>query len=575
VKKDYLLRKIYYLSYAPAFIFIYFRYNSNLIVETIKPSYWGFNYVYGILYGPFVVYIVSYVFIGILSCFWFYLKTKSKKDKRYSRLIITGISIPFIGGILTQIVMPFLGIEIIPLTTILMTFTAFIYAYSIVKYGLMQPMSFSIRKKISVVFLSIFIIMSLVMLFLQMSIINDIFIIPIFAILLSFAALFSILVSKSISKPIIKLRDVAIEIGKGNLEKKIEVESRDEIGELASAFRDMTENLKNSREQIEKHAKELEQNVQKRTRDLDDKVGELSDTKTAVLNMMEDMDDANKELVRTQEELEKSLAELKETDIKKDQFISIAAHELKTPLTSIHGFSQLLQNRKVANSFTKRNKYLKIMDHETKRLSKLVGDILDLSRIDLGTVKTNIIDVNLNEMMDDISKEMDIQIKDKKLKSEYMIEKNLPVISTDREKLVEIVLNLINNSVKYTPEGKITVSVSRENSNIHFIVKDTGFGISKENYEKIFDRFYQVDSSYTRKAGGTGLGLSLCKEFVEILGGKIWLKSKLGVGTEFHFTLPVSGSRDVSDRKSRAEETIKMAKKAQKSIKKIGFGSAK
>lgn len=389
--------------------------------------------------------------------------------------------------------------------------------------------------------------------------------------------LFSLFLSKSISKSIIKLRDATNEIGKGKLDTKIDMKSKDEIGELASAFNQMTMDLKQSQEQIKRHAKELEQKIQERTKDLDEKVSELTSTKTAVLNMMEDMDEANKELVRTQEELKESLEELKEMDIKKDQFISIAAHELKTPLTSIHGFSQLLQNRQVANNFTKRNKYLRIMDHETKRLAKLVTDILDLSRIDLGTVKLAFEEINLNQMMDDIRREMDVQIKTKGLKSEYDIEKDLPKIKTEREKLTEIIINLINNAVKYTPKGEITVKVTKEKGNVHFSIKDTGIGISKENQEKIFERFYQVDSSFTRKAGGTGLGLALCKEFLSILGGKIWLKSEEGKGSEFHFTLPIKRVSKVFVREGerKAKEALKKAEETRKKVKKTGIGEMK
>ena len=113
---------------------------------------------------------------------------------------------------------------------------------------------------------------------------------------------------------------------------------------------------------------------------------------------------------------------------------------------------------------------------------------------------------------------MNVQITKKKLKSEYKIDQALPTISTDREKLTEILLNLINNAVKYTPEGKIIVSGLKEKDGVHFIIKDTGIGISKENHKRIFERFYQVDSSYSRKAGGTGLGLALCSEFIGFLG---------------------------------------------------------
>jgi signal transduction histidine kinase/HAMP domain-containing protein/CHASE3 domain sensor protein len=394
------------------------------------------------------------------------------------------------------------------------------------------------------------------------------------AVLITMGGLSSFLISRGMAGSLSRMARVVPDIARGKFGQTVDVRSKDEIGELASAFNQMTRDLKQSQDQIRRHALELEQKVRERTRDLDDKVKEMAETKTAILNMMEDTDESNRQLIRTQDELEKSLGELKEMDIKKDQFISIAAHELKTPLTSIHGFSQLLQNRKVANNFTKRNKYLKIMDHETKRLAKLVGDILDLSRIDLGTVKLTFENIDVNKLMGDIKREMDVQIKEKGLDSEYEVERGIPDMLTDSEKLTEILINIIMNAVKYTPKGKITVKVYREKENVHFVVKDTGIGISKENQEKVFDRFYQVDSSYTRKEGGTGLGLAICKEFVEILGGRIWLKSELCKGSELHFTLPVKGTniKQISEVEKKARERLKESEKTRKDIEKMGFG---
>ena len=282
-----------------------------------------------------------------------------------------------------------------------------------------------------------------------------------------------------------------------------------------------------------------ERKVQERTKDLDRKVQELTETKTAVLNMMEDMEETNKNLVKTQQQLKETLKELKESDIKKDEFISIAAHELKTPLTSIHGFSQLLLSPGIAADAEKRGKFLRIMEKESMRLAKLVNDILDLSRIDLGTIKVNNEEIDTSQLMDDVEREMDIPMKERGLRSEYDIEKGLPRMVTDQEKLREILMNIISNAIKYTPKGKISVKVWTEDGNLQVMVKDTGIGISEEQQKKLFHRFYQIDSSYTRKAGGAGLGLALSKEFVELMGGRIWIISQEGKGSEFHFTLPI------------------------------------
>jgi signal transduction histidine kinase len=386
-----------------------------------------------------------------------------------------------------------------------------------------------------------------------------------FIVFVILGVLVSFFVSESITRPIVKLRNAVVEIGRGKLNTKIAVKTGDEIGELASAFRKMTGNLRDSRREIEKRAEELEKSVQERTKQLDVRVKELTDTKTAILNMMEDVDKTNMELMEAQKQLKKSLAELEEVDIKKNQFISIAAHELKTPLTSIHGFSQLLLNKKVAENIKMRNNYLKIMDHETRRLANLVDDILDLSRIDMGTMKFNMEMIDINELLDSIRKEADVLIKKKGLKAEYEISKNLPKVRTDPEKLTQVLINLMNNAVKYTPRGKVTLDVSRDEGGIHFVVKDTGIGIPKNKHEKIFERFYQIDSSYTRSAGGTGLGLALCKEFIEMLGGEIWMNSEPKKGSEFHVSLPIKASLKKSA-KEKARESIIRAEGASADV---------
>jgi signal transduction histidine kinase len=367
-------------------------------------------------------------------------------------------------------------------------------------------------------------------------------------------------ISRRITRPIINLRNAAIRIGKGDLGTRICVESRNEIGELSVAFQNMVQTLKNSQSKLKSYASELEHKVQDRTKNLDQKVEELTKMKTAILNMMEDTEDTNIQLMKAKKELEGSFQKLKEVDMRKDEFISVAAHELKTPLTAIHGFSQLLRKEKIKSDKKTMNKYLDIIDRETKRLSNLVTEILELSRIDIGTIKLSYECINLNELVEGISKEMMIPSKSKGLSLKVEIKGKLGFMDSDRERLTQVLINLINNSVKYTPKGGITFIVSREKDDMHFIIEDTGIGIAKENREKIFERFYQVDSSYTRKAGGTGLGLSLCKEYVEIMGGKIWVESELGKGSRFHVTLPLKKKENILGREARAQSKINDSK---------------
>jgi signal transduction histidine kinase len=172
--------------------------------------------------------------------------------------------------------------------------------------------------------------------------------------------------------------------------------------------------------------------------------------------------------------------------------------------------------------------------------------------------------------MEDIRREMNVPIKAKNLKSGYEVEPRLPKIITDRERLIQILINLINNAVKYTPKGRIDIKVFRDGESIHFMVKDTGIGIDKMHSDKLFQRFYQIDSSYTRKAGGTGLGLALCKEFVTLLGGKIWFESKFGKGSKFHVTLPlIPPNFDAKAAYTRAEHAISNAGSASRRAKKL------
>jgi signal transduction histidine kinase len=366
-----------------------------------------------------------------------------------------------------------------------------------------------------------------------------------------------LIINFRVAQPIKKLTKATNEISQGNLDKKIDIKSKDEIGQLASAFNKMTEDLKKSQEQIKKHSEDLEKQVAGRTEELGSKIKELETNRAAVLNMMEDSEEANMQLMKAQEELKKAVDELKKEDVKKDEFISVTAHEFKTPLTAIHGFAELLQEKKIDAKSTR--KYLTIIREETDRLAKLVTEILNLSRIDLGTLKLTFEEIDLNKMVESIRSEADIKIKTGGLKSQYDVEKNLK-IETDREKLTEILLNILDNAAKYTPKGAITTKIFREAGNMHFMVKDTGIGIPKEAQPKIFERFYQVDSSSTRKAGGTGLGLSVSKEYVTIMGGKMWFVSEAGKGTEFHFTLPIKAPKK-GEAKEKYEDKSELFRK--------------
>jgi signal transduction histidine kinase len=184
--------------------------------------------------------------------------------------------------------------------------------------------------------------------------------------------------------------------------------------------------------------------------------------------------------------------------------------------------------------------YLEMISKNTDRLYALVTDIVDSSRINLGKLKFNIDVYDVYKIFNDVKEDMSLTISKKGFISEFVIEDRLPNIKADFERTMQVLHNLISNSIKFTIKGMISLHVVREGEFIKFIVKDTGQGIPDENKSVLFSRFYQVDSELTRKVGGSGLGLSICKGLVQGMGGKIGFESESGKGSTFYFTLPIA-----------------------------------
>lgn len=363
---------------------------------------------------------------------------------------------------------------------------------------------------------------------------------------LLFSVLVSFLLSYVLSNPLIQLKDTASRIVNGDFEARSTINSKDEIGNLAALINEVADDLK-KKLTLEEHEKMLKQELSRKNqrlesqaKELQNKIAESEDIKRAILNIMEDVDETNKELTEAHGKLQTNVKELRKLDLQKDQFISIAAHELKTPLTSIHGFSDLLAKPAVIENPSLRKKYLDIIHKDAKRLGSLITNILELSRMDIGTLKLAWQKVDLEKFMGDIKEQMDIIITQAGYQSQYEIEKGLPKIVIDLDKTFQVVTNLLSNAVKYAGKGTISFIIKKQGDNVLFSVEDTGEGISKEHQEKIFERFYQIESHLVRSQGGTGLGLSLCQGFIEAMGGKIWVISELGKGTKFFFTIPIS-----------------------------------
>lgn len=226
-----------------------------------------------------------------------------------------------------------------------------------------------------------------------------------------------------------------------------------------------------------------------------------------------------------------------DSDRLKTSFLQNMSHEIRTPMNSIVGFSQLLQDKTIAE--TDKNDYLQMISKSSDQLLNIVNEVLDISLIETGNININKKRVRLNSLLDEIYQSHKSQIKkDIDFSLTIGLSDQLSTILTDDIKVAQILNNLINNAIKFTDKGHIRFGYSLVNKELEFFIKDTGIGIDKEYHDKIFERFLKVDKENVRLYDGVGLGLAISKGNVDLLKGRIWLESKPGIGSDFFFTIP-------------------------------------
>jgi len=222
----------------------------------------------------------------------------------------------------------------------------------------------------------------------------------------------------------------------------------------------------------------------------------------------------------------------------KEEFISMITHELKTPLTPILGFCQALIDYDIPGNLTpKQLDALEIISKNAIRLQTIIGDLLDSHRLDFGKIKFNFSEVDVAELTNSVIENFKKEIESKNIQVNIDAE---PIsITTDKQRVEQVLTNIIINSLEFVPRdsGKICVSVKKSNEHVLFTVADNGIGIPPGDIENIFNPFSQIETSLTRKHGGAGLGLAICRALVTKLGGKIWVESELGKGSSFYFTI--------------------------------------
>jgi PAS domain S-box-containing protein len=230
-----------------------------------------------------------------------------------------------------------------------------------------------------------------------------------------------------------------------------------------------------------------------------------------------------------------------EVDRAKSDFVSTVSHEMRTPMTSIKGYADLMLLGAAGAMNENQRRFLGIIKANADRLTVLVNDLLDIGRIEGGRVELDVKPLPFEELVDYVTNSLKGKIEEKGLKLSINLPPDLPHVMADRDRVIQILTNLVSNAHQYTkPGGSITVRAAQAESVVQVDVSDTGIGIAPENQTKVFDRFFRADDPDVQEFSGTGLGLAIVKSLVEMLHGHIWLNSELDKGTTFSFTLPVA-----------------------------------
>jgi signal transduction histidine kinase len=332
-----------------------------------------------------------------------------------------------------------------------------------------------------------------------------------------------LLIARNISLPLSKLMAKVIDLGRGNYDSKIEISSSDEIGKLAANFELM-------RSELNKVNQNLNQIVKERTLELEK---------------------ANTDLKLKEENLQKLNKELVMADTAKEEFMSMVSHELKTPLVPARGYLEMLIRQKKSGELdTKQEKFIDIIYRNILKLEYLVNDVLDIYKLDIGKLRFFKKLVNVQELIKITISDIMVLTIDKNINLTYDLRLSNKVnVLCDQKRIEQVFSNLIKNSMDFVPKdfGKINIKAeitTEDNSFVRFSVEDNGPGIPLNEADNLFNKFYQIDTSPTRKHAGTGLGLVICKGIIEAHGGKIWVNKEFERGACFIFTLPLLNEKE-------------------------------
>jgi len=427
--------------------------------------------------------------------------------------------------------------------------------------------------------------------------INDIALIFITSLVIAvfISMIVAVLVARSITQPIGEMRQQALRIAKGDYSRKVQVKGNDELGELAATFNQLGERIEETQEAMESERNRLNSVLSHMTdgvvaTDRRGKVITINEMALSLLNVeresavnqsiltLFDMgeDYTLRKILENPEEIllerpsaDKNLdnvllrvdfsmirrdsgfisglvavlhdvTEQEKTEQERREFVSNVSHELRTPLTSTRSYIEALsegawKDEEIAP------KFLNVTLNETDRMIRMINDLLSLSRMDSGNYQLQAEYINFKELVNFVLDRFDMMVDEQEKK--YHIKRDFTKrelwVEVDTDRMIQVIDNLMNNAVKYSPDGGIiTVRLVETHNNIILSITDQGLGIPPNDINKVFDRFYRVDKARARKQGGTGLGLAISKEVLKVHGGNIWVESREHVGSTFFVSLP-------------------------------------